>query len=71
MGGDGPNKIGLERAEEGSSDEVRAEEEEGEGRVEAAGHGGHQPHGGYEGGSAPKPSATASSKGINPVQHSE
>ena len=58
-GGDGPNKVGFERPEEGDSDEVRAEEDEDEGApIEAASRGGHQP-------------PPASSKGINPVKHSE
>ena len=71
-GGDGPNKIGIDPAEESSSDEVAAEEDEEEdSRVEAAGRSAQRPHGGHEGGGAHKPQPTASSKGINPVQHSE
>ena len=62
-GGDGPNKGGFEPSEGDEVSGSAAEESEEEGR----GEGGRGEGGGRQGGGGPK----SSSKGINPVQHSE
>lgn len=70
-GGYDPSERSIDPPDEGGGEQVSADEDnENEGRVEASGQGGqHQPQGGGHEGGGKKPSA--SSKGINPVQHSE
>ena len=69
-GGDGPNKGGFEPSEGDQVSGSAAEENEGEGRGEGGrgeGGRGEGEGGGRQGGEGTQ----TSSKGINPVQHSE